>query len=216
MSDEDTDTESKQEKKLIRYKVPWLNHEIANLLHAVDTYEMAIDDECMANRRRGNRPLPRLPEDREGAKPKASRAVPKLPCNWYNGRWYGGLSLGEKTMLCARREREIPHLVRATGLFQCQFDPDVHYRRALNECNARRASPSSSWMSMYNSYPTLNVATNTALLISAATIHEYLWHSKIVTYLCFAIYCAVDSGEVIYHSSPPRKAPVQDDISTGQ
>jgi hypothetical protein len=110
MSGEETeaDSSSRAAKRMVVLKIPWLNPEITKLLHSVDTYATAVDDECFKKSQQGN---PGYAKSTKTGETKSCPAVRKLPSNWYNEHWYGGLSDAQRASLLTLAERTLPCLV---------------------------------------------------------------------------------------------------------
>jgi hypothetical protein len=110
MSGEETETDSmsRAAKRMVILKIPWLSPDIAKLLHSVDTYATAVDDECFKKSKRGN---PGYAKSTKTGESKSCPAVRKLPSNWYNKDWYGGLSNAQKASLLTLPDRVLPSLV---------------------------------------------------------------------------------------------------------
>lgn len=110
MSGEETenDTTSRAAKRMVVLKIPWLSQGVTELLHSVDTYTTAIDDECFKKSKRGN---PGFAKSTKTGGKKPCRAVRMLPSNWYDKDWYGGLSDAQKASLLVLPERALPQLV---------------------------------------------------------------------------------------------------------
>jgi hypothetical protein len=108
MSGEETDGESSgREKILVKVPVQWINSELTDLFHAMDTWKSAVNDESFLNTR-GNRPFTRVPTLKE---PVAGKATKGLPRNWYDDTWYRSQSDPKKFLLNAAPARPIPSLV---------------------------------------------------------------------------------------------------------
>jgi len=110
MSGEETETDSttRAAKRMVVLKIPWLSPDVTKLLHSVDTYATAIDDECFKKSKRGN---PGYAKSTKTGDSKSCPAVRKLPSNWYNQDWYGGLSDAQRASLLTFPERALPCLV---------------------------------------------------------------------------------------------------------
>lgn len=104
----DHDASTRHVKKLSKLQLPWISKEVTSLLRNIDSYDDAILDECIAVTKRGNKPLPKSGSVKQA---KNSKAVPKLPRNWYNVDWYRSLSPAEKARLCVAKNYTIPYLV---------------------------------------------------------------------------------------------------------
>jgi hypothetical protein len=108
MSGEETDGEvSGREKQLTRIPVRWINPELTDLFHAIDTWQSAINDESFTCPR-GNRPLTRLPTSKE---PIVGHVTKGLPRNWYDDTWYKSQSDPQKLLLRVKPSHLIPSLV---------------------------------------------------------------------------------------------------------
>jgi hypothetical protein len=108
MSGEETDGQiSGREKQLVRVPVQWINSELTELFHTMDTWKSAVNDESMVSSR-GNRPIARLAKSKE---PAVGNAVKGLPRNWYEDIWYKSQSDPKKLMLNVIPTRPIPSLV---------------------------------------------------------------------------------------------------------
>jgi hypothetical protein len=108
MSGEESDGEgSVREKRLIRVPVQWINSELTDLFHIIDTWKSAVNNEGMVNPR-GNRPLARLPTSKE---PAVGTPTKGLPRNWYNTLWLRAQSKPQQALLNPGLSRKIPLLV---------------------------------------------------------------------------------------------------------
>ena len=109
MSEDETETEASLDvpKTVRRSRVPWINPEISNILHAVDSYNLAAIKESLSVPK-GNQMLNRLIESRHE---KTSRAVANLPRNFYDDGWFQARTQTEKCLLGAGMDVPIPKLV---------------------------------------------------------------------------------------------------------
>jgi hypothetical protein len=108
MSGEETDDGySGREKGLVRVPVRWVNPQLMELCHAVDTWRFSINEESFSTPR-GNRPLPQLPKSKE---PEVGKVTKGLPRNWYDDTWYKSQSDPKKLQLKTAPPRPIPSLV---------------------------------------------------------------------------------------------------------
>lgn len=108
MSGEETDEDAPgREKQLVRVPVKWISSELTELLHAIDAWKSAVDDEGFVPTR-GNRPLNRLSASKD---PIVGHATEGLPRNWYDDIWYKSQSDAQKILLKTMPPRPIPCLV---------------------------------------------------------------------------------------------------------
>ena len=113
MSGEESDGEgSAREKRLIRVPVQWINSELTDMFHTIDTWKSTVNNESMVNPR-GNRPLARLPTSKEPAVGTPTRGLPR---NWYNETWFRAQSGPQKALLNPGPPRLVPLLVSAIHL----------------------------------------------------------------------------------------------------
>jgi hypothetical protein len=111
MSGDETETEASPgvTKTVRRSRVPWINPEISELLHAVDSYNFAATLESLSAPK-GNKMLTRLFESRKDD--KRSHPVANLPRNFYDNGWYQARTKTEKCCLGAEtKDIPIPKLV---------------------------------------------------------------------------------------------------------
>jgi hypothetical protein len=95
-------------KTVRRSRIPWISSEISDLLHIVDSYDLAAKIESMALPR-GNTMLTRLTDSRRDD--KSSRAVGHLPRNFYDDGWYQAQTAIAKHHLNVEDDIPIPKLV---------------------------------------------------------------------------------------------------------
>ena len=114
----DDDSEAAQgsrtnEKAIIRVPVRWLNPQVVEMLHTVDTWMQFEEDESLAKGededRRGNRPLKKTPGDKPAV---VGKVTPALPRNWYEDVWFKSLSPGKQATLAVKPNKPIPNPVR--------------------------------------------------------------------------------------------------------
>jgi hypothetical protein len=87
--------------------VRWVNSDLVDLFHAVDTWQSAVNDECLVPTC-GNRPLTRLHMSKESV---VEHVMKGLPRNWYDDTWYKSQSDPQKLVLSTRPSQPIPSLV---------------------------------------------------------------------------------------------------------
>jgi hypothetical protein len=110
MSGDETDTPIGAKPKIVRrVALPWISPEISDLLHAVESYAPATYEENMSVAV-GNTSLSRFTEAKRTS--KTSIAIARLPRNWYHDNWYKVNSSSARALLDARKDFEIPRLVR--------------------------------------------------------------------------------------------------------
>lgn len=108
VSGDETDTPIGAIPKVVRrVGLPWLNPDITQLLHAVETYAPATHEENMTIPI-GNSSLPRILEQKRAA--QNSIAIQRLPRNWYNDHWYKANSSSARALLETRKSLIIPAL----------------------------------------------------------------------------------------------------------
>ncbi|KAG1796869.1 hypothetical protein EV424DRAFT_1546852 [Suillus variegatus] len=108
VSRDETDTPIGAIPKVVRrVGLPWLNPDITQLLHAVETYAPATHEENMTIPI-GNSSLPRILEQKRAA--QNSIAIQRLPRNWYNDHWYKANSSSARALLETRKSLIIPAL----------------------------------------------------------------------------------------------------------
>lgn len=100
-----------EEKAIRRIPVCWLNSQVVDMLHTVDTWMQFEEDEKLANGdkdRRGNRPLKKIARDQP---PRLGRITRKLPTNWYDEVWLMSLAPGKRSGIQAKANEPIPNPV---------------------------------------------------------------------------------------------------------
>ncbi|KAG1874139.1 hypothetical protein C8R48DRAFT_669745 [Suillus tomentosus] len=108
VSGDETDTPIGVTPKVVRrVDLPWLNPDITQLLHAVESYAPATHEENMTIPI-GNSSLPRILEPKRTA--QNSIAIQRLPRNWYNDYWYKANSTSARALLGARKPLILPTL----------------------------------------------------------------------------------------------------------
>ena len=117
MSGEDTDDEdiqdstTNQEKALVRVPVRWINPELMEMFHVVNTWKSFKQQELLAGGDlRGNKSLKRNHRDKPPAIGTVKR---KLPRNWYEDTWFKSLPAGQQGKLNVMPYRPIPTPVRS-------------------------------------------------------------------------------------------------------
>ena len=117
MSGEDTDDEdiqdstTNQEKALVRVPVRWINPELMEMFHVVDTWKSFKQQELLAGGDlQGNKSLKRNHRDKPPAIGTVKR---KLPRNWYEDTWFKSLPAGQQGKLNVMPYRPIPTPVRS-------------------------------------------------------------------------------------------------------
>ena len=110
MSGEDTDDEdiqdSTKEKALVRVPVRWINPELREMFHTVNTWKTFEQQELLAGGDlRGNRPLKRNCRDKPAVVGTVKR---KLPRNWYEDTWFKSLPAGGQGKLGVTPFHPIP------------------------------------------------------------------------------------------------------------
>jgi len=111
MSGDETDTTGVNPKAVRRIEIPWISSRISQLFETVDSYESSLRVENMRSHI-GNAPLRRHYEP--CSKNIRAKAIPNLPRNWYDDAWFRGLPAGQRTLLSAIADVEIPTLVSAS------------------------------------------------------------------------------------------------------
>ncbi|KAG1853457.1 hypothetical protein DFJ58DRAFT_841640 [Suillus subalutaceus] len=97
VSGDETDTPIGAIPKVVRrVGRPWLNPDITQLLHVVETYAPATHEENMTTPI-GNSSLLRILEQKRAA--QNSIAIQQLPRNWYNDHWYKANSTSARALL---------------------------------------------------------------------------------------------------------------------
>ncbi|KAG2352804.1 hypothetical protein BDR07DRAFT_1497591 [Suillus spraguei] len=108
VSGDETDTPIGATPKVVRrVGLPWLNPDVTQLLHAVESYAAATHEENMTIPI-GNSSLPRVLEPKRTA--QNSIAIQRLPRNWYNDNWYQANSTSARALLGARKSLILPTL----------------------------------------------------------------------------------------------------------
>ena len=100
------------EKAIICVPVRWLNPQVAEMLHTVDTWMQFEEDESLAKGEdedhRRNRPLKKTPGDKPAV---VGKVMPAFPRNWYKDVWFKSLSPGKQTTLAVKSNKPIPNPV---------------------------------------------------------------------------------------------------------
>ncbi|KIK99309.1 hypothetical protein PAXRUDRAFT_132397, partial [Paxillus rubicundulus Ve08.2h10] len=95
-------------KKVVRcIELPWISPVISNLFKSVESYQSAFREENMLEKV-GNTSLEHRWE--VGRKVRKAAAIPGLPHNWYNDKWFQGLSPGARLMLSVSKDVQVPSL----------------------------------------------------------------------------------------------------------
>ena len=113
MSGEDTNDEdiqdSTKEKALIHVPVCWINPQLTEMFHAIDTWKTFEQQELLAG---GDlcrkRPLKRNCQDKPAV---VGTVMRKLPRNWYEDTWFESLPAGQQGKLDVMPFHPIPTLV---------------------------------------------------------------------------------------------------------
>jgi hypothetical protein len=121
MSGEETDREvSGREKQLARVPMHWIDSELVDLFHTMDTWQSMVTDESLVCPH-GNRPLTQLHASKE---PVVGHVTKGLPRNLYDDTWYKSQSGPQKLLLSTRLPRPIPSLVCFLFFLYCPHHSD--------------------------------------------------------------------------------------------
>ena len=117
MSGRETDdkTEAAQgscNKAIVCVPVHWLNPQVVEMFHTVNTWMQFEEDESLAKDEdedcHGNRPLKKALGDKAAV---VGKITPALPRNWYEDVWFKSLSPGKQATLTVKANKPIPNLV---------------------------------------------------------------------------------------------------------
>lgn len=114
MSGEETDDKPIQDptqdrqKELIRVPVRWINPQLTDMFHVIDSWKGLERQESMANGEgdlRGNKPLKRQARSKPAVVGTHKKGLPR---NWYDDTWYKSIGPGKQGKLQKKSDRAIP------------------------------------------------------------------------------------------------------------
>ncbi|KIK73067.1 hypothetical protein PAXRUDRAFT_21266 [Paxillus rubicundulus Ve08.2h10] len=107
MSGDETDYILGTKKVVRRIELPWISPVISNLFKSIESYQSAFQEGNMLEKV-GNTSLEHRWE--AGRKVRKAAAIPGLPRNWYNDKWFQGLSPSAHLMLSVSKDVQVPSL----------------------------------------------------------------------------------------------------------